>query len=179
MDTFNFNDRPDRTRITETATGHAEINSDTVLTFLNFQWSYRQMQREYDELLETFQLSESKFIILNFLNHAKDSQLLPSEIAEKLGASRPTVSKLLRGMEKSQFVRKIASEHDKRSIYFQMTPKGRQAFESFLPDNFTSVQTFFSEFNANDLSQLNTLLKKIDAGTKKFQTLKEKKHARR
>lgn len=95
----NFKDRPNAARLAlSISKANSDINVDTVLQFLHFQYSYREMQRQYDAMLAKYQLTESRFVILMFLYEAPNQQLLPLQLAEKLGTTRATVSKLLRGL---------------------------------------------------------------------------------
>ncbi len=109
-------------------------------------------RKKYNRLLETFDLSESRFVILMFLGHAEDKRLLSSEIATRLGVTRVTVSKLLKGMEQQTLIEKIASKLDKRSTPIQLTDKGRQILKRFLPYNYEAVHLLFEPFTAEKKS---------------------------
>ncbi|HEY0221591.1 MAG TPA: MarR family transcriptional regulator [Lactovum miscens] len=169
MENFKFIDRPDSERIKATAEEYHEIDENLVLNFLNFQWTYREMQKQYDALLSQFNLTESRFIILMFLKRSPENMLLPSDISLKLGASRPTVSKLLKAMEQIDLVEKITSSSDKRSAYFKITNKGNETLRAFMPHNFEAVKTIFSQLDLKDLENLKHLLKAINQGTLKLQ----------
>ena len=98
LEKYQFVDRPNQARIKATSEEYYDIDENLVLNFLDFQWTYREMQKQYDILFDSFGLTESRFLILMFLKRANGNMLLPSQISEKLGASRPTVSKLLKAM---------------------------------------------------------------------------------
>ena len=115
MDNFTFVDRPDNQRLQLMKDVYSELNSDIVKLFIDFQWTYRNMQSQYDYALDKSDLSESRFIILMFLYQAPNQTLLPSVISEKLGAARATVSKLLKAMEMKGWISKSTSTTDKRS----------------------------------------------------------------
>lgn len=162
---YNFKDRPDKERIEATAAEYYDIDPKMVVNFIDFQWTYRNMQKQYDELLDRFGLSESRYIILMFLRRADSKMLLPSDIAVKLGARRPTVSKLLKGMEQAGHVVKIVSDLDKRSVYFQITGSGEQILQKFIPESFLAVKNLFNYFEESDFDQLAVLLDKVKRGT--------------
>ncbi|ANZ60515.1 MarR family transcriptional regulator [Secundilactobacillus paracollinoides] len=171
MDKFNFNNRPNAARIELTKNSAlSDIDTEVVLQFLNFQWAYRGMQRQYDAVLTQHHLTESRFIILMFLSEATDQQLLPSEIADQLGATRATVSKLLRGMAADGWVQKRASETDKRATYMQLTPTGKATLDAFLPANFAAVKTLFGQLTPDELKTFASLLNKINQGTSNLKT---------
>ncbi|MDH6364309.1 MarR family transcriptional repressor of emrRAB [Enterococcus sp. PF1-24] len=167
MDNFNFIDRPDNQRIELMNQAYAELNSQMVELFIDFQWTYRNMQKIYDTVLDKNDLSESRFIILMFLKQAPNRSLLPSVIADKLGATRATVSKLLKAMEAKNWLTKTASPDDKRSLSVQLTAEGLQVLDNFLPKNFQIVNTIFSDLSNEDIQQFSALLNKIGKGTKK------------
>lgn len=172
---FSFSDRPNDDRIKETLSG-VENASDPELTtlFLDVQWTYREMQKAYDHLLEQYQLSESKFILLMFLERADKHELQPSELATKLGATRATVSKLLVGMERSRFIQKVPTATDKRMVLIRLTDTGQHVLNDFLPSNFQAVDTIFSTFSKADQQALTSLLAKVKQGTKQLnQEIKE------
>ncbi|WP_425803182.1 MarR family winged helix-turn-helix transcriptional regulator [Desulfitobacterium sp. Sab5] len=165
---YTFKDRPTSERILKAMKNRSEIDPSLVLTFLNLQWTYRDLEKEYGRLLEKYRLSESSFIVMMLLFHSDNEPLSPSLVAEKLGSTRATASKLIKRMEKDHLVLKIASEKDKRSASVQLSTEGRQVLEAFLPYNFLLVEKIFSSFSADELNVLNTLLHKLSDGTKKL-----------
>lgn len=175
MEKGNFKDRPNATRL---ALSIGKVNSDidieTVQQFLNFQYSYREMQRQYDAVLAKYQLTESRFVILMFLYEAPHQQLLPLQLAEKLGATRATVSKLLRGLVDQGRVNKQPSPTDKRATLISLTAEGERVLLSFLPHNFDAIQTLFGGLSADELTTLSHLLAKIENGTQTLEQEMEK-----
>lgn len=166
MENFTFKDRPDNQRIQLTIDQYAETSDSTLASlFLDFQWTYREMQKAYDAVLDEYGLSESKFIILMFLERAEDHLLMPSELAEKLGASRATITKLVNNMERDQQIRKIPSVTDKRAVQVQMTETGAELLEKFLPRNFEATKTLLEQLSEDEINQLFYLLSKIKQGT--------------
>lgn len=179
MTDYDFNDRPSRERVNTLKTEFSNVNSDLVVSFINFQWTYREMQRQYDNLLMQYGLSESKFLILMFLRQAESQQLLPSVLAEKLGAARPTVSKLLSGLIKQELIQKVENLDDKRSSLIRLTAVGNEILQAFLPHNFETAQTIFEDFSSDELAQLEVLLGKINSGSQKLKKEMEKNHDKR
>ena len=165
---YTFNDRPSSDRVLKAMENRSKIDPSLVLTFLNLQWTYRDLEKEYGRVLEKYRLSESSFIVMMLLFHSDSESLSPSQVAERLGCTRATASKLIKRMEKDDLIVKIASEKDKRSASIQLSKEGRQVLESFLPYNFLFVENLFSAFSEEELSMLNTLLYKLSDGTKKL-----------
>ena len=175
MDNFTFVDRPDNQRLQLMKDVYSEVNSDIVKLFIDFQWAYRNMQKQYDYALEKNDLSESRFIILMFLYQAPNQTLLPSVISEKLGATRATVSKLLKAMEMKGWISKSTSTTDKRSLTIQLTETGNHVLEKFLPENFSIVNDLLGNLSSEEIQQLSNLLTKINDSTQKHTQKKENK----
>ncbi|MDQ0362103.1 MarR family winged helix-turn-helix transcriptional regulator [Breznakia pachnodae] len=164
MEKFSFVDRPSNQRI-QLLNNVSELDSTITELFLDFQWTYRNMQKVYDEVLDKSNLSESRFIILMFLKQAPDHELLPSVISEKLGATKATVSKLLKAMEQVGLIKKSVSAYDKRSIPVQLTEVGMNVLEEFLPKNFHTVHQLLGSLTNEEIKQFSYLLGKIKEGT--------------
>jgi len=175
MDNFTFVDRPDNQRLQLMKDVYSELNSDIVKLFIDFQWTYRNMQKQYDYALDKNDLSESRFIILMFLYQAPNQTLLPSVISEKLGATRATVSKLLKAMEMKGWISKSTSTTDKRSLTIQLTETGNHVLEKFLPENFSIVNDLLGNLSSEEIQQLSNLLTKINDSTQKHTQKKENK----
>ncbi|EDN8189366.1 MarR family transcriptional regulator [Listeria monocytogenes] len=176
MDNFTFVDRPSSHRIQAMADTNLEMNTELAKfaeLFIDFQWTYRNMQKMYDHLLNKNDLSESRFIILMFLKGAPNHELLPSEIAEKLGATRATASKLLKAMEVKEWISKNCSSSDKRSLPVQLTKDGKKVLDNFLPKNFKFVEQLFENLSNEEIKQLIYLLSKIKEGTQKCSLIEE------
>lgn len=166
MEDFKFNDRPNHQRIEGSKSEISTVETAKVSLFLDLQWAYRDMQKGFDKVLQEYQLSESRFIILMFLKRAENQQLLPTEIARKLGATKATVSKLLNSMAALGWVDKSVSELDRRATNIQLTAAGAQKLEEFLPANFKTVETIMAHLTIEETAQLSALLEKVNAGTR-------------
>ncbi|EHO52406.1 transcriptional regulator, MarR family [Lentilactobacillus kisonensis F0435] len=153
------------------------VSPDAVHLFLDFQLTYREIEKNYEHLVESFDLSESRFIILMFLFYADDKALLPSEIATKLGVTKPTISKLLKGMQQQDLVTSHSSTEDKRVRYIQLTTAGEQLLRTFLPYNYRSSSLLFEDFSATEMTQFSHLLRKLLKAKDKIQKLEEEHHA--
>lgn len=165
---YSFKDRPDKERIQSTIDLYSSGDSKNSELFLEFQWTYRNAQEAYDEILHEYSLSESRFIILMFLKHARNHELSPSEIANKLGSTRATASKLIKGMIGAKFITKRESLTDKRSTIVGLSKQGEIVLEKFLPRNFEAMNLFMTNFSDEEKKQFSYLLQKLQNNTMKL-----------
>jgi len=85
--------------------------------------------------LASYGLSEGKFYVLGCLlsmetfDHADPS---PSDIAERLGVTRGTITGLLDGLERDGYIVRYDDSNDRRALRIRMTPKARAFIDEFL-----------------------------------------------
>ncbi|ERL65923.1 MarR family winged helix-turn-helix transcriptional regulator [Schleiferilactobacillus shenzhenensis] len=180
MSYYNFVDRPSQARIKEMADElHLAVSPEDVHLFLDFQLAYREVEKNYESLVASFDLSESRFIILMFLYYADQRQLLPSEVATKLGVQKPTVSKLLKGMTAQRIVTSHPSTTDKRVRYIQLTDAGEQLLRAFLPYNYRVSTELFADFSEEEKQQFARLLRKLLHAKDRIHQLEDEHNGKR
>ncbi|MBA1394952.1 MarR family transcriptional regulator, partial [Lactobacillus sp. XV13L] len=128
----------------------------------------------YDTLFKTFGLSEARFVILMYLYHEPHHCLLPSEIAAKTNSTRATVSKLTAKMIDQGLVAKSASTKDKRASYVNLTARGMNVLQSFLPYNYQAVKEIMSPLSSKEEKELFNLLQKLTIGKDKLEQWEKK-----
>ncbi|KLI76015.1 MULTISPECIES: MarR family winged helix-turn-helix transcriptional regulator [Lacticaseibacillus] len=158
---FDFTDRPDAHRLELMRKAYPDVDTQSVLTFLNFRACFRAVAADYQRVLDRFGLSESRFLILMFLYHNQPQALGITTLATKLGATKATTSKLVGGMVKSGLVEKVSTAADKRATLIQMTHAGAELLDRFLPVNYQAVNHLFRHLTHDEQVQLNHLLDKL------------------
>lgn len=177
MDYSNFLDRPNNQRIKEIADEfHLSVDPTSIHLFLDFQMTYREIEESYNQLLNNFDLSESRFVILMFLFYAPNGQLPTSTLANKLGVMRPTISKLVKGMKAKKLVTNVASNNDKRRIDVKITLTGQKLLKQFLPSNYQAIDNLFENFSDTEKEQFSKLLKKLLNNKNRLKQVEEDTH---
>lgn len=116
-----------------------------------------------NKTLEVYHISESKLsLLLLFVAASNDPQSLqPSEIAEKLGIRRASVTKKLIWMEKHQFITRTISSEDQRMINVTITEEGYQLLAQVMPHYWQTCAELSNKLTNEETILLLTLLKKI------------------
>lgn len=81
-------------------------------------------------------ISEGRFTVLTLLLTAKDWCLTPSQLASASGVTRATMTGLIDGLEKEEFVERRASRSDRRKITVRLTSSGRELLLDLAPGYF-------------------------------------------
>ena len=109
-------------------------------------------------------ISQGRFSILMTLTRAGDGHRTPAELADRLGCTRATVTGLLDGLERDDFIERHPSSNDRRRIDVVITKKGRAFLSAMLPDHFRRVASLMSALSEKERRSLITLLAKVDEG---------------
>jgi len=113
--------------------------------------------------LNEFHISESKFALLLTLFHTrKDQPLQPSEIADRLGIRRASVTKQLIWLEEHQLITRTISPEDQRRVHVTITEEGYRLLDLALPRYWQACANLTNKLTEEETDSLLNLLTKID-----------------
>lgn len=114
-----------------------------------------------------FGISPGKYsVLLELLSKHGQGPLTPSDLAERIGVRRPTITGLVAGLESQGFVKRHAEHHDRRSVTVQLTPKGDAFVRDLLPGQFKSMAGVVGSLSPTQRRQLRTILALIEGDLK-------------
>ncbi len=88
-------------------------------------------------------------------------ELNPSEISERHGTSRNTVSSLIRSLEEQELVERSLDKQDRRKFNIRLTSDGRTLVETHIRQHFQIIGQCFTAFSADEKESLSRLLGKL------------------
>lgn len=109
-------------------------------------------------------LSSGRFAVLMQILSSNGEGVTPSELAERTGFTRATITGFVDGLERDRLARRKGSRRDRRSLTVHLTPAGEELLRRILPDHFRRISTIMAPLSANDRRQLIRLLEKVAAG---------------
>lgn len=116
-----------------------------------------------NQTLKEYQISESKFSLLLLLfNTSTDQPLQPSEIANKLGIRRASVTKQLIWLEEQQLITRTISREDQRMVNVTITEKGYHLLNLVLPHYWQACADLTEKLTEEETACLLQLLIKMD-----------------
>lgn len=154
-------DSPTLKKLEKIKQKYSNLNTMDVLLYLEIHKSYKLMKDKYDSLLQEYDLTEAKFSIMMLLTYENDMILAPSELAEKLGSKKSTITGIIKGMEKRNLIVRKELPNDKRANYVQLTNEGTELLKRFLPFNYDLVSKVFEVFNEEEKKQFYMLSNKL------------------
>lgn len=152
---------PTREALQDFAKKFPEINATSVETLILFQHTADYVQHKIFDILEQqYNVSEGKLVVMIALYQSR-RPLAPSELAEKAGVTRATISVMLRRMQRDGLVCLSGSQEDKRAKTVELTESGRAFIEELLPSHFLRIASLVSSFSEQEKLLLIGLLKKL------------------
>lgn len=140
----------------------ADISTIEIITQL--QSVGRAISALLNSDLAPYGLTEGKFYVLAYLfseemlGHDPPS---PSTIADNLGVTRGTITGLLDGLEREDFLERCRHRSDRRALTIQMTDKGRHFMDTFVPASM-NTKTKLIPLRDTEKHNLSEQLSQID-----------------
>jgi len=103
-----------------------------------------------DRHFRRYELSQVRFSALMLLFHQAEEVWTPARLAEALGVSRPTLTGILRVLERDGWIRRRADPDDRRKMRIRLSGAGRRRFPRTMDDHFRRVVAAFEPVEAHD-----------------------------
>jgi DNA-binding MarR family transcriptional regulator len=125
-----------------------------------------QLYRLSETSLETADLSYAQYRVLMglYFNEwlGNTDGLNPSEISERQGTSRNTISALIRGLEEAGLIERDLDRHDRRRFNIRLTEAGRDKVRAHANQHMRLVANIFAVLSSDELETLGRLLNKLN-----------------
>lgn len=108
-------------------------------------------------------LSPGRYAVMMALQ-ARAAPLAPSELADRLGVTRATVTGLVSGLARDGLVAYGAEGADRRRKEIALTRKGRALFAKVLPDVFAQMVELLTPLSRAERVSLLAMLRKVERG---------------
>ncbi len=116
--------------------------------------------------LTGFDWTYSALMILEGLRD--DATLRMSQLAESVGTTPPTVTKLVRDLENKGLVTRTLDEQDGRASILTLTDKGRQTLEAIIQARLDGLRSVLTEWSSEDIEKLDQLFERLRADMRRM-----------
>lgn len=126
--------------------------------------SFLEFDKIANKALQPFGISHTQFLILKFLYLNKDKIVRQIDLEKHLSMSNPTITGILKNMEKSELIKRVENPEDKRSRSILLTEKsvGMESAILLLGDQLDAELT--KNLSEREKEQVITLLSKMLGG---------------
>ncbi|MDI1360665.1 MarR family transcriptional regulator [Methylotenera sp.] len=133
-------DLPDAKVLRKFAERYAEVDSDSVIHYLNILRIGTELSDSLDRFLATHGLLQGRWWVLILLMREDDLTTTPSELADKSGVSRATMSGLINGLLRDGLIARQEGDVDRRSYSVKLTEAGQAKLDEVMPDYYSRVK---------------------------------------
>lgn len=137
------------------------VNPSSVIAMLRVLEAASEIQHAIFDVLERdYQLSEGKLCVMIVL-HLEDEGLTPSQLAERAGVTRATISAMLHRMTRDGLIYSVSDAYDGRVKKVCLTEKGHNFIDEVLPGHYLRITNLMGRLSEGEQEELINLLKKI------------------
>ena len=142
---------------------YPELDTGAIEIVSHIQSIARVLTAQLNNDLAGYGLGEGKFYVLVFLfseellGHDDPS---PSDIADNIGVTRGTITGLLDGLERDDYLERRQDSQDRRALTIRLTVKGRDFMDNFMVSGACSMGKKIP-LNADERRTLMELLSRV------------------
>jgi MarR family transcriptional repressor of emrRAB len=154
-------DLPKYEAIRQRSERYPEIDPGAVEAFLWLLRTATDTLSAFECFLKHFGMSQGKFTVMMLLNRNPEQGVNPSELAERAGVTRATMTGLLEGLEREKMISRNNDRNDRRRAVVKLTSSARAFMDALLPDYYTRIHDLMIDLTESDKRQFTKLLNKI------------------
>ena len=159
---FFLRDLPKYDAIRQRAAKYPELDARGLEAFLVLLRVASDVLDGLEAFLARQGTSQGKFTVLMLLNRDPDAGISPSDLAERSGVTRATITGLLDGLSREKLVVHEGDAGDRRKAVVRLTPRGRKMLEGMLPAYYRQVADLMAALTDAEKATLVDLLTKLN-----------------
>lgn len=158
---FLLRDLPKYESIRQQSERYPQIDPRAVEAFLVLWRTATDTLSAFECFLGKHGMSQGKFTVLMILNRNPDQGVNPSELADRAGVTRATMTGLLEGLEREKLINRQGDRVDRRRAVVRLTPAARTMLDGLLPEYFSQLHHLMADLSEADKARLTELLMMI------------------
>lgn len=146
---------------------HPDIDPKTIRLMDELGFVSRSMYHMGEQSVDEAGLSFAQYRVLMHLFFAEEmggrGKLNPSEISDRQGVSRNTMSSFIRNLEEDGLIERKLDPDDRRRFNISLTDSGRALVSQHTRNHLETIDHCFSALSAEEQETLFQLLQKLGA----------------
>lgn len=116
-----------------------------------------------DKLLAKHALLQGRWWVLVLLLRQPDLTSSPSELADKAGVTKATMTGFIDGLEREGLVSRLMDTVDRRKFMIRLTTAGQQKLDEVMPDYCNKVRALMTTLNTEERNVMVKNMKNLSA----------------
>ena len=159
---FYLRDLPKYEALRQRAARYPDLDARALEAFLVLLRVASDVLDGLDALLSSYGTSQGKFTVLMLLNREPDVGISPSDLADRSGVTRATITGLLDGLEREKLILREDDRDDRRKAVVRLTARGLKMLESMLPSYYRQVSELMGGLSDGEKEKLVDLLMNVN-----------------
>jgi DNA-binding MarR family transcriptional regulator len=159
---FYLRDLPKYEALRQRAARYPEIDPRAFEAFLVLLRVGSDLLDGLEAYLGSKGMSQGKFSILMLLNRDPEVGVSPSDLAERSGVTRATITGLLDGLTREKLVSREDDTGDRRKAVVRLTSRGRKLLDGMLPQYYRHVAELMGGMSDEEKAKLVELLTRVN-----------------
>ncbi len=106
-------------------------------------------------------VTKARYNVLRMLYVASQTRVLMTDIVQSMHVSPTNITKLVDGLERDEYVRRVGNLNDKRKVWVELLPSGAQIVEETMPEVARHVSLLWQGLSHEEKRVLVHLLSKL------------------
>lgn len=161
-------DLPDAKILEKFVARYPDADANAVMQFLNILRIGSDLSESLDNFLGKYGLLQGRWWVLILLMREDNLTSAPSELAEKAGVSRATMTGLIDGLERDGLLTRLPDSLDRRKYSIKLTSAGQAKLDEVMPDYYRRVNRLMCTIPAKQRGDLIGQLKQLKENISAF-----------
>lgn len=129
---------------------YPDANVRAISDFANLLRASSDISDALDKLLGQHGLLQGRWWVLVLLMRQDDLTSSATDLAEKVGVTKATMTGFIDGLEREGFISRFMNTVDRRKISIQLTPAGQQKLDEVMPYYHKKVHALMTSLSNTD-----------------------------
>ena len=142
---------------------YPEADIQAILDFAIMLRAASDISDALDKLLAKHALLQGRWWVLVLLLRQPDLTSSPSELADKAGVTKATMTGFIDGLEREGLVSRLMDTVDRRKFMIRLTTAGQQKLDEVMPDSCNKVRALMTTLNTEERNIMVKNMKNLSA----------------
>lgn len=143
---------------------YPDADITAISSFLHLLRVATDLSIALDTCLSKHGLLQGRWWVLILLMREDSCTSTPSELADKAGVTRATMTGLIDGLEQSGLVERVYNKSDRRSVQIHLTDAGQAKLDVVMPDYYQRLRLCMQGLNETQREHMHQMLDLINLG---------------
>lgn len=142
---------------------YPDADISAISDFVNLLRASSDLSTALDKLLAKHNLLQGRWWVLVLLMRQDDLTSTPTDLADKAGVTKATMTGFIDGLVREGLVTRITDDIDRRKLLIKLTKLGQDKLDVVLPDYYKNVSSLMSTLSSSVRDSLVANLNQLAA----------------